>query len=100
MRAGRGLGRDRTRPRLRHVEAHVWYRSLDLTVEDLAGTLQDGDLLLDYSAGTGMLLDRLRLRIFDRRVGVVIVDRPPKFLRVALEKFRGDRRSRSGGCTT
>ena len=73
-----------------HVDAHGWYRNLDLTVEELAGTLRDGDLLLDYSGGTGILLDRLRLRVFDRRVGVVIVDASAKFLRVALEKYQDD----------
>ena len=73
-----------------HVDAHVWYRSLDLTVEDLASALQDGDLLLDYSAGTGTLLDRLRRRILDRRVGVVLVDPSARFLRIAREKYRGD----------
>jgi ubiquinone/menaquinone biosynthesis C-methylase UbiE len=73
-----------------HVDAHGWYRNLDLTVEDLSHALRDGDVLLDYSGGTGILLDRLRLRIFDRRVGVVIVDASAKFLRVALEKYQGD----------
>ena len=73
-----------------HVDAPVWYRSLELTIEDLAGTLQDGDLLLDYSAGTGTLLDRLRRRILDRRVGVVLVDPSARFLRIAREKYRGD----------
>ena len=42
-----------------------------------------GHVLIDYSGGTGILLDRLQLRIFDRQVGVVIVDSSPKFLRVA-----------------
>jgi len=73
-----------------HVEGHGWYANLDPTVEDLAANLQAGDILLDYSGGTGILLDRLRLRIGDRRVGTVIVDPSPTFLRVALEKFRGD----------
>jgi ubiquinone/menaquinone biosynthesis C-methylase UbiE len=73
-----------------HVDAHGWYRNLDLTVEDLASELRDGDLLLDYSGGTGILLDRLRLRVFDRRIGVVIVDASAKFLRVALEKYQDD----------
>ena len=73
-----------------HVDAHGWYRNLDLTVEDLVHTLRDGDILLDYSGGTGILLDRLRLRVFDRRVGVVIVDASGKFLRVALEKYHRD----------
>jgi ubiquinone/menaquinone biosynthesis C-methylase UbiE len=74
------------------VERHGWYSNLDPTVEALAGCLRDGQLLIDYSGGTGILLDRLRLRIFTRQVGMLIVDSSPKFLRVALEKFRGDQR--------
>jgi ubiquinone/menaquinone biosynthesis C-methylase UbiE len=74
------------------VENHGWYRNLDLTVEQLAADLTAGDVLIDYSGGTGILLDRLRLRIFDRPSGMIIVDSSPKFLRVALEKFRHDER--------
>ena len=72
------------------VEHHGWYRNLDPTVEDLTAQLRDGDLLIDYSGGTGILLDRLKLRMFDRQVGMLIVDSSAKFLRVALEKFRDD----------
>jgi ubiquinone/menaquinone biosynthesis C-methylase UbiE len=74
------------------VEDHGWYRNLDPTVEQLAGDLRPGQILIDYSGGTGILLDRLRLRIFDRQVGMVIVDSSPKFLRVALDRFRNDER--------
>jgi SAM-dependent methyltransferase len=74
------------------VENHGWYRNLDPTVEDLARHLGDGDVLVDYSGGTGILLDRLKLRIFDRQVGVLIADSSPKFLRVALDKFGDDAR--------
>jgi SAM-dependent methyltransferase len=74
------------------VENHGWYRNLDPTVEDLARHLEDGQLLIDYSGGTGILLDRLNLRIFDRHVGTLIVDSSPKFLRVALDKFAGEER--------
>jgi ubiquinone/menaquinone biosynthesis C-methylase UbiE len=74
------------------VENHGWYRNLDLTVEQLAGDLQEGQVLIDYSGGTGIFLDRLRLRIFDRQVGLLIVDSSPKFLRVALDRFRTDER--------
>jgi SAM-dependent methyltransferase len=74
------------------VENHGWYKNLDPTVEQLAAELQDGDVLIDYSGGTGILLDRLRLRIFDRQIGMAIVDSSPKFLRVALERFRDDQR--------
>jgi ubiquinone/menaquinone biosynthesis C-methylase UbiE len=74
------------------VEHHGWYRNLDPTVEDLARYLRDGQVLIDYSGGTGILLDRLKLRIFDRQVGMLIVDSSPKFLRVALEKFGDDER--------
>jgi SAM-dependent methyltransferase len=74
------------------VENHGWYENLDLTVDQLAADLRQGDVLIDYSGGTGILLDRLRLRIFDRQIGMVIVDSSPKFLRVALDRFRGDER--------
>jgi len=74
------------------VENHGWYRNLDPTVEDLARHLSDGQVLIDYSGGTGILLDRLKLRIFDRQIGMLIADSSPKFLRVALDKFRDDSR--------
>ncbi len=74
------------------VENHGWYRNLDVTVEQLAASLRPGDVLIDYSGGTGILLDRLRLRIFDRAIGMLIVDSSPKFLRVALDRFRDDPR--------
>jgi SAM-dependent methyltransferase len=73
-----------------NVDRHGWYRNLDPTVEELSHLLRDGDILVDYSGGTGILLDRLKLRMFDARAGAVIVDSSPKFLRVALEKFRDD----------
>jgi SAM-dependent methyltransferase len=74
------------------VENHGWYKNLDPTVAELARLLSDGDLLVDYSGGTGILVDRLKLRVFDRQVGMLIVDSSAKFLRVALEKFRDDPR--------
>lgn len=73
-----------------HVDGHGWYANLDPTIEDLVADLEDGDILMDYSGGTGILLDRLRLRIFDRQIATLIADTSPAFLRVALEKHRGD----------
>jgi SAM-dependent methyltransferase len=75
-----------------NVAQHSWYRNLDPTVDELAHLLNDGEILVDYSGGTGILLDRLKLRLFDTQVGTVIVDSSPKFLRVALEKFGDDSR--------
>jgi SAM-dependent methyltransferase len=72
------------------VEGHGWYSNLDPLVDQLAADLGDGDVLLDYSGGTGILVDRLRARIGDRAVGVLIADAGARFLRVALEKYRGD----------
>jgi SAM-dependent methyltransferase len=74
------------------VENHGWYRNLDPTVEQLARDLADGQILIDYSGGTGILLDRLLLRVFDRQLGMMIVDRSAKFLRVALDRFAADQR--------
>jgi len=74
------------------VENHGWYSNLDLTVEQLAEDMDDGQVLIDYSGGTGILLERLRLRIGERPVGMMIVDSSPKFLRIALDRFRTDER--------
>ena len=74
------------------VDNHGWYSNLDLTVDQLESDLTDGDILIDYSGGTGILLDRLRGRIGDRPIGMLIVDSSPKFLRIALDRFRSDER--------
>ena len=75
-----------------NVAQHSWYRNLDPTVEELAHLLADGDIFVDYSGGTGILVDRLKLRLFGTQAGAVIVDSSPKFLRVAMDKFGDDSR--------
>jgi SAM-dependent methyltransferase len=74
------------------VQDHGWYRNLDRTVEQLAAELGPGDLLLDYSGGTGILAGRLLEEVAERNFGLLIVDSSPKFLRVALEKLAGHER--------
>ena len=74
------------------VEAHGWYRNLDLTIEQLVDYVRPGQIVVDYSGGTGILVDRLLQRVPDLDVGFVIVDASPKFLRLALEKLGGDER--------
>jgi ubiquinone/menaquinone biosynthesis C-methylase UbiE len=54
-------------------------------------TLAPGDLLIDYSSGTGILTRRL-VESVGYPVGILNVDASPKFLRVALESFRDDER--------
>jgi SAM-dependent methyltransferase len=72
------------------VQDHGWYRNLDPTVDRLAAKLRPGNILLDYSGGTGILAERL-LQL-DPEVGILIVDASPKFLRVALDKLGDDER--------
>lgn len=74
------------------VQDHGWYRNLDRTVRDLAGTLRPDDVLLDYSGGTGILAERLLAALPELRFGILIVDASPKFLRVALDKLGHDER--------
>lgn len=74
------------------VEHHGWYRNLDRSVERIDDFLGSEDLLLDYSGGTGILADRLIRRSRERPYGIVIADSSPKFLGLALEKFRGEER--------
>lgn len=74
------------------VARHGWYSNLDRTVEQIAQVLQEGNVLVDYSGGTGILEDRLLGRLPDRSIQVILVDSSPKFLRLALEKFRQDER--------
>jgi ubiquinone/menaquinone biosynthesis C-methylase UbiE len=74
------------------VNHHGWYRNIDPTVEDLAAVLRGGDLLVDYSSGTGILAERLLKRVGNLGIGIVLVDSSPKFLRVALEKLGEDPR--------
>jgi len=74
------------------VQDHGWYRNLDPTVERLVEELQAGDILLDYSGGTGILAERLLARLSGEQIGILIVDASPKFLRVALDKLGGDER--------
>jgi SAM-dependent methyltransferase len=65
---------------------HRWYANLDLTREQLGQALKPGQILIDYSGGTGILAGQLRNQLTD--VGIVIVDASPRFLRVALEQLR------------
>lgn len=74
------------------VEGHGWYRNLDPTLDALEAGLRPGDLLIDYSGGTGILLQRLMERVRERPFGALIADSSEKFLRLALEKLGDDPR--------
>jgi len=74
------------------VEHHGWYRNLEPTLDEVAAYLADGMTLIDYSGGTGILIDRLLHRHPERQAGYLLVDSSPKFLRLALEKLRAEPR--------
>ncbi len=44
------------------VEDHGWYQNLEPTLDQLQAFLQPEQLLVDYSGGTGILIDRLLKR--------------------------------------
>ena len=74
------------------VEAHGWYDNLNPTIDRLANSVAAGQRLVDYSGGTGILLERLLERVGSKPIGALIADSSPKFLRLAYEKFRTDER--------
>lgn len=74
------------------VEHHGWYSNLDPTVDEVQAFVQTGDMVVDYSGGTGIFLGRLLERLPRLAFGIVDVDASPKFLRVALEKFGSEER--------
>jgi SAM-dependent methyltransferase len=67
------------------MASHRWYANLDLTREQLGRALKPGQILIDYSGGTGILARQLVDRPAD--YGIVIVDASPRFLRVALDRL-------------
>lgn len=75
-----------------NVEEHGWYDNLDPTVEDIRGVFEPGDIVLDYSGGTGILIGRLLESIPQAPFGIINVDASKKFLRLALEKFEKEPR--------
>lgn len=74
------------------VGRHGWYDNLDVSVAELSRALSDGDVLVDYSGGTGLLIDRLLAAIGARDLRVVNVDSSPKFLALSLDKLRDEPR--------
>jgi SAM-dependent methyltransferase len=73
------------------VGDHGWYKNLEPIVAQVLATLDDDDILMDYSSGTGILAGRILPRVL-RRVGILNVDASPKFLRIALDNFANDDR--------
>ena len=74
------------------VENHGWYKNLDNTVDQISQSIKGGEILLDYSGGTGILANRLLSHLGDSDLGILIVDSSPKFLRLAIEKLKEDPR--------
>lgn len=75
------------------VENHGWYRNLDPILDGLRSTVRDGDVVLDYAAGTGILAKQFLDRAPRLQAGYVLVDSSPKFLRLAYEKLASDERT-------
>ncbi len=68
--------------------AASWYSNLDPLVTALRPYLSKPSLIVDYAGGTGLLVDRLVAAPSDLHSRIVVADTSPKFLRVAIQKFR------------
>lgn len=75
------------------VQSHSWYRNLDPIMDDLQAAIGDDDIVIDYSAGTGILVEQLLKRKPRLNAGYLLVDASPKFLRLALDKLGADERT-------
>lgn len=75
------------------VHLHGWYRNLDPILDALQEIVGEGDIVVDYSAGTGILTDQFFKRMPNLHAGFMLVDSSPKFLRLALEKLGSDDRT-------
>ncbi len=75
------------------VRKHGWYRNLDPVLDCLHETVQDDDIVIDYSAGTGILGQQFLGRNPNLNAGYLMVDASAKFLRLALEKLGDDQRT-------
>ncbi|ODU06102.1 MAG: hypothetical protein ABS81_05680 [Pseudonocardia sp. SCN 72-86] len=80
-----GLGYD-------DVGNHTWYKNLEPTISQVVAALSGDKVMIDYSAGTGILAKRL-LTAIREPVGILNVDASQKFLRVAVENLRDDDRA-------
>lgn len=76
--------------RYAELTAQRWYANLDPTIREIKKQLDDGDLVVDYSAGTGILAERWLSEAQDE-VGWFLVDTSPRFLRVAIERLGPNR---------
>lgn len=74
------------------VGKHGWYENLDPTVRDVAEFLREGHVVVDYSGGTGLFIERLLAARPSLAFGIVDVDSSPKFLAMALAKLRDEPR--------
>src|SRR5260370_16988749 len=63
------------------VGNHGWYKNLEPTVAQVLAALAPGDLLVDFSSGTGILTRRL-LGSIGHPSGILNIIPPPKFLLV------------------
>ncbi len=74
------------------VEEHGWYDNLNPSVDQIAQHHSAEDIILDYSGGTGILTDRVFRALQEKSPHMLIADSSPKFLRLALEKCRNNKK--------
>lgn len=70
---------------------NVFGTTWEPTISQVLSALDESNVLLDYSCGTGQFSERL-LSLVDRPIKILNVDVSPRYLRIAADRFKHDGR--------
>lgn len=72
-------------------ENNVFGATWDPVIAQVLSVLNENTIMVDYSCGTGQFTERI-LRHFNGSIRILNVDVSPRYMRIAVDRFRDDRR--------